>query len=153
MGYTAIQASRLTGCSVSQVRYWHRVGLVQPSLRPGSSSGSATYAFRELVALRMVRALLDAGLPLQRVRRAAEHLRSSGEELTGLRLVTDGSTVLACRDEGEVLDALRGGQLALFVSVDAVASEVEAEVRAFRRDREAFVDTLCDLDEPADPSG
>lgn len=90
----------------------------------------------------MVRSLLDAGLPLQRVRRAVEHLQLSGDDLAGLRLVTDGSTVFACHDDGQVLDALRGGQLALFLSIDAVAAEVEHEVRAFREDRDAFVGGL-----------
>lgn len=90
----------------------------------------------------MVRSLLEAGLSLQRVRRAVDHLAEIGDDLTDLRLVSDGSTVFACRDDGEVLDALGHGQLALFVSVDAVASEVEAEVRRFSDERAAFVDSL-----------
>ncbi len=105
-------------------------------------SNRRAYTFRDLVALRMVRSLLDAGLSLQRVRKAVEHLAGIGDDLTDLRLVSDGSTVFACRDDGEVLDALRHGQLALFVSVDAVASEVEAEVRQFSDERAAFVDSL-----------
>lgn len=141
MDYTPIQATRLTGCSVSQLRYWDRVGLVRPGARP-------RYGFRDLVALRMVRSLLDAGLSLQRIRKAVEFLQASGEgggdDLAGLRLVSDGTTVLACRDDGEVLDALRQGQLALFVSVDALVRDVEAEVRRFSTERDAFVDALHD---------
>ena len=108
MDFTPIQATRLTGCSVSQVRYWDRIGLVSPSV----AVDPPRYAFEDLVALRMVCSLLDAGLPLQRIRRAVEYLRASGEDVQGLRLVTDGATVFACRSDGEVLDALRGGLLA-----------------------------------------
>ncbi|MBI2168974.1 MAG: MerR family transcriptional regulator [Actinobacteria bacterium] len=138
MEFTAIQASRLTGCSISQVRYWDKIGLVSP----GRGTGRARYAFRDLVGLRLVRSLLDAGLSLQRIRKAVEFLVSSGEELAGLRLVSGGDRVFACRSDGEVLDALGGGQLALFLSVDSVAREVEADVRAFTDERQAFVDTL-----------
>ncbi len=90
----------------------------------------------------MIRSLLDAGLPLARIRRAVAELRRSGEEIVGLRMVTDGETVWACRDDGQILDALRHGQLALFVAVDRMAADVEAEVRAFSRERQSFVDEL-----------
>ena len=73
------------------------------------------YSFRDLVALRIVVSLLDAGLPMVRVRSALEVLRASGDELAGLRIVTDGVSVFACYDDGQILDALRTGQLALFV--------------------------------------
>lgn len=107
-----------------------------------ATSNRRGYTFRDLVALRMVRSLLDAGLSLQRVRKAVERLAEIGDDLSDLRLVSDGSTVFACRDDGEVLDALGHGQLALFVSVGAVASEVEAEVRQFSHERAVFVDSL-----------
>lgn len=132
---------------MSQVRYWDRIGLVSPS----STVTPGRYRFEDLVALRMVCSLLDAGLPLQRIRRAAEYLTASDEGLRGLRLVADGSAVFACRSDGEVLDALRGGRLALFVSVDAVAEEVDAEVRRFSAEREAFVEHLAE-DAPGAPA-
>lgn len=145
-GYSGIQASRLTGCSISQLRYWDRVDLVRPS---GGEPPARRYSFRDLVILRMVRDLLDAGLSLQRIRKAAQYLQESGDELAQLRLVSDGTTVLACRSDGEVLDALRVGQLALFVSVDEVARTVETEVAQFTAEREAFVG---ELEDPANPS-
>jgi len=89
-----------------------------------------------------VAALLESGLPLARIRRALHYLVESGEDVAELRLVTDGDTVWACRDNGEILDALRHGQLALFVAVGAMAEDVEAEVRAFDAERSAFVDGL-----------
>lgn len=92
----------------------------------------------------MVRSLLDAGLPLQRIRRAVEYLQTDEavEDWANLRLVSDGTTVFACRDDGQVLDALAHGQLALFVSLDGIVREVEAEVRQFSSERDQFVDAL-----------
>jgi hypothetical protein len=94
-----------------------------------------------------VRSLLDAGLPSARVGVACQALIAAGDDLASLRLVTDGSSVWACRDDGQILDALRAGQLALFVAVDRLAEDVESEVRAFDRERSAFVAQLRDAAE------
>jgi DNA-binding transcriptional MerR regulator len=134
--YTAAQTARLAGCTGSQLRYWARTGLVTPTGEAGS------YTFRDLVALRVVTSLLEAGLPLHRVRAALQYLADAGDDLSGLRLVTDGSTVWACRDDGQILDALRAGQLGLFVAVDHFVDSVEADVRAFDAERRAFVADL-----------
>ncbi|HTD49885.1 MAG TPA: helix-turn-helix domain-containing protein, partial [Acidimicrobiia bacterium] len=69
MGYTTAQAARLAGCTVSQLRYWARSGLVSPTADGGG------YAFRDLVALRVVRSLLDAGLSSTRVHAAVHWIR------------------------------------------------------------------------------
>jgi DNA-binding transcriptional MerR regulator len=136
VAYTSAQAARLSGCSLSQLRHWARTGLV-PAGEPDGQ-----YSFRDLVALRVVRSLLDTGLASSRVRAAIRWLRDSGEELASLRLVTDGRHVWACHDDGQILDALRAGQLALFVAVDRVAAEVAAEVRTFTAERAEFVERL-----------
>ena len=137
LSFSVAQAARLAGCTASQLRHWARSGLVQPS------AGSGRYDFRDLVALRVVRSLLDAGLPSARVRVAIESLRRIGDDdLARLRLVTDGTRVWSCSDDGQILDALAHGQLSLFVAVDRVAADVDAEVKRFDAERAAFVDEL-----------
>lgn len=134
MPYSAHQAARLSSCSPAQLAYWQRIGLVAPR--------DSEYSFRDLVALRVVASLLEAGLPLGRVRQAVRYLVASGEDIAGLRLVTNGDRVWACRDDGQILDALRRGQLALFVEVDAYAREVDAQVKTFDAERREFVQHL-----------
>jgi DNA-binding transcriptional MerR regulator len=136
VGFTRAQAARLSGCTVAQLGHWSRSGLVTPT------ADDATYGFRDLVALRVVRSMLDTGLPSARVRGALAAVRDAGSDLSSLRLITDGRNVWACHDDGQILDALRAGQLALFVAVDQVAADVDADVRAFSRERAAFVDGL-----------
>ncbi|MEX1008217.1 MAG: MerR family transcriptional regulator [Acidimicrobiia bacterium] len=133
-GFTAIQAARLTGCAPAQLEAWRRIGLVVPAV-----GEAAPYSFRDLVALRMVTSLLDEGVAMRRIRRAVSELVRAGEDIAALSLVSEGDTVLACRDDGQVLDALRRGQLVLFVSVDRMAHAVETEVRAFDAERNEFV--------------
>ena len=136
--YTAAQAARLGNCSSARLDAWRRVGLVVPE----GAGDDLHYTFRDLVALRMVSRLLDEGVPTARIRRAVEALVRAGDDVAALALVSDGDTVLACRDDGQILDALRGGQLALFVPVASFARDVDADVQTFDRERASFVDAI-----------
>ena len=94
----------------------------------------------------LVRSLLDNGMSLQRVRRAWDYLRREGEmdeHLSEVKLVTDGHTIFHVgSDEGELMDALRTGQLAFFVAIDEITREVEEDVSRFELDRSRFLDML-----------
>jgi hypothetical protein len=111
------------------------------------------YSFRDLVALKVVKSLLDGGLSLQRVRRAWEFLNKKAgldQHLSEVKLVTDGKSVFrVVRREGEVLDALRQGQMAFFVAIDEVTRQVSAEVAEFKNDRDQFIRALRDADREA----
>lgn len=146
--FTAEQACRLTNCTHHQLRYWDRVGLLKPSVQEsgGRPGVRRLYSFRDLVALRVIRSLLDNGMSLQRVRRAWDYLRREGEmedHLSEVKLVTDGQTIFrVSSDEGEILDALREGQLSFFVAIDQIAREVEEDVTRFELDKERFLTML-----------
>ena len=146
--FTADQAARLANCTHHQLRYWDRVGLVKPSVQEtgGRPGVRRLYSFRDLVALRVVRSLLDNGMSLQRVRRAWDYLRREGEmedHLAEVKLVTDGKSIFrVSSDEGELLDALREGQLAFFVAIDEITRQVEEDVTKFELDRDHFLEML-----------
>lgn len=147
-GFTAQQASSLAGCTHHQLRYWDRVGLVSPSIQGtgGRPGVRRLYSFRDLVALRVVKSLLDNGMSLQRVRRAWDYLRRNAdmeEHLAGVKLVTDGVSIFrVAQGEDEILDALRDGQLAFFVAIDEIARNVEEDVTRFELDRSQFLQML-----------
>ena len=147
-GYTAQQASKLTSCTPHQLRYWDRVNLVRPSLQStgGRPGVRRLYSFRDLVALRVVRSLLDNGMSVQRVRRAWDYLRRNADmdtHLSEVKLITDGSSIFKiASDDGELLDALRSGQMAFFVAIDSITREVEEDVSRFELDREQFLEVL-----------
>ena len=71
-----IRPCKFTGCTSRQLRYWDQIGLVEPSVQGtgGRPGVPRLYSFRDLVALRVVKSLLDGGMSLQRVRRAWEFL-------------------------------------------------------------------------------
>ena len=147
-GFMAQQASRLTACTAHQLRYWDKVALVQPSIQStgGRPGRRRLYAFRDLVALRVVKSLLDNGMSVQRVRRAWDYLRRTAEmdrHLAEVKLVTDGKTIFrVAQDEEELLDALRQGQLAFFVAINEIALSVEEDITRFELDRDRFLDML-----------
>jgi hypothetical protein len=98
------------------------------------------------VALRVVRSLLDNGMSVQRVRRAWDYLRRTGDmdtHLAEVKLVTDGQTIFrVASNEAELLDALREGQLAFFVAIDEITRTVQEDVSRFELDREHFLEML-----------
>ncbi|HWC14647.1 MAG TPA: MerR family transcriptional regulator [Actinomycetota bacterium] len=147
-GFTADQACRFTGCTPHQLRYWDRVGLVKPSVQAtgGRPGVRRLYGFRDLVELKVVRSLLEGGMSLQRVRRAYDYLRKKAglnEHLSEVKLVTDGHSVFElCRDDGEILDALKEGQMAFFLAIDDVARNAGGKTAQYLYDREEFVGAL-----------
>ena len=147
-GFTAQQATALTHCTAHQLRYWDKVALVEPSLQStgGRPGRRRLYSFRDLVALRVVKSLLDNGMSVQRVRRAWDYLRRTAEldgHLAEVKLVTDGQTIFrVAHDEDQLLDALREGQLAFFVAINEIAQSVEEDITRFELDRERFLDML-----------
>jgi hypothetical protein len=94
----------------------------------------------------VVRSLLDNGMSLQRVRRAWDYLRREGDmdsHLSDVKLVTDGQSIFrVSSDEGELMDALREGQLAFFVAIDEITREVQDDVTRFELDRDTFLTML-----------
>ena len=147
-GFTAHQACKFTGCTPRQLRYWDQIGLVEPSVQGtgGRPGVPRLYSFRDLVALRVVKSLLDGGMSLQRVRRSWEFLNKKAHldrHLSEVKLVTDGQSIFKiCRRDGEVMDALKDGQMAFFVAIDDIASGVRTNVTQFSEDRERFVRAL-----------
>ena len=147
-GFTSEQASRFTSCTPHQLRYWDRVGLVRPSIQAtgGRPGVRRLYSFRDLIELKVVKSLLDGGMSLQRVRRAYDYLRKKAglnEHLSEVKLVTDGKSVFQIgRDEGEILDALKEGQMAFFLALDTVARSVGDKVSEYLYDRQEFISAL-----------
>jgi DNA-binding transcriptional MerR regulator len=147
-GFTTHQACKFTGCSPRQLRYWDQIGLVEPTVQGtgGRPGVPRLYAFRDLIALRVVKSLLDGGMSLQRVRRSWDFLNSKAgldRHLSEVKLVTDGQSIFKiCRRDGEVMDALKDGQMAFFVAIDDIATGVKTNVRQYEEDRDKFVRAL-----------
>lgn len=130
LGYRGPVASKAAGITYRQLDYWARTQLVEPSIRSASGSGSQRlYSFRDILTLRIVKRLIDAGVSLGNVRSAVAYLADRGDgDLAQITLMSDGASVYECRSEDEVIDIVRGGQAVFGIAVDRVWSEVEGSL-------------------------
>ncbi|GAA4709587.1 MerR family transcriptional regulator [Phytohabitans rumicis] len=130
VGYRGVTATHAVGISYRQLDYWARTALVVPSIRDASGSGTQRlYSFRDLVVLKVVKRLLDAGVSLQNIRKAIETLRSRGvEDLAGITLISDGTTVYECRSPEEVVDLLQGGQGVFGIAIGGAFKEIQGSL-------------------------
>ncbi|GIJ76459.1 MerR HTH family regulatory protein [Micromonospora phaseoli] len=130
VGYRGVTACQAVGISYRQLDYWARTSLVVPSVRDASGSGTQRlYSFRDLVVLKVVKRLLDAGVSLQNIRKAIDALRSRGvEDLAGITLISDGTTVYECRSPEEVVDLLQGGQGVFGIAIGGAFKEIQGSL-------------------------
>lgn len=126
-GYRGPVACKAAGITYRQLDYWARTGLVVPSLRAASGSGSQRlYSFKDVLVLKVVKRLLDAGVSLQQVRIAVAQLADRGiDDLSSITLMSDGATVYECSSAEEIVDLLNGGQGVFGIAVGRVWREVE----------------------------
>src|SRR6478609_5286564 len=129
-GYRVPDVTRICGITYRQIDYWARTGLVTPSVRDATGSGTQRlYSFRDLVVLKVVKRLLDAGVSLQNIRKAIETLRSHGvEDLACITLISDGTTVYECRSPEEVVDLLQGGQGVFGIAIGGAFKEIQGSL-------------------------
>ncbi|MBB3115171.1 MerR family transcriptional regulator [Corynebacterium bovis] len=137
VGYRVPIACQVAGITYRQLDYWARTKLVQPSIRNASGSGSQRlYSFRDILVLKIVKGLLDTGISLQNIRRAVDKLGNLGvDDLAGITLVSDGTTVYECRSSEEVIDLLNGGQGVFGIAVPGLMKELSGTITAFPSER------------------
>jgi DNA-binding transcriptional MerR regulator len=130
IGYRGATACSAAGITYRQLDYWARTGLVEPGIRTASGSGTQRlYGFRDILVLKIVKRLLDAGVSLQNIRTAVDHLRSRGvTELERITLMSDGASIYECASPDEIIDLLQGGQGVFGIAVGKVWHEVEGSL-------------------------
>ncbi|WP_370513524.1 MerR family transcriptional regulator [Corynebacterium sp. 319] len=133
VGYRVPIACQVAGITYRQLDYWARTNLVNPTVRGAHGSGSQRlYSFRDILVLKIVKGLLDTGISLQNIRKAVEKLENLGiDDLSGITLVSDGTTVYECRSPEEVIDLLNGGQGVFGIAVPGLLKELSGTIKAF----------------------
>jgi DNA-binding transcriptional MerR regulator len=136
VGYRGPIACKAAGITYRQLDYWARTGLVEPTVRPASGSGTQRlYGFRDILVLRVVKRLLDSGVSLQQIRTAVLHLRERGvEDLSRITLMSDGASVYECTSDDEVIDLVQGGQGVFGIALGKVWRELEGSLASFPAD-------------------
>ncbi len=132
LGFRSPQVCAIVGITYRQLDYWDRTGLLGPSMQTATGSGTQRlYTFQDIVTLRVIKRLKDAGTSLHKIRQAFDQL----EEEVGpdwreqdITLLSDGTTIYAARSPEEVVDLLRKGQGVFGIAVRPVHDEVRGEI-------------------------
>jgi len=146
VGYSGPQVCSIVGITYRQLDYWARTDLLRPSLADAAGSGTQRrYSYRDLVALKVIKSLLDGGVSLQTARKAIDYLRDHlGENLASASLVIEGTSSVLARTGDDIVDLVRKGQGVLNIvplaglveSLDASIHELEPQTpRASTRGR------------------
>jgi DNA-binding transcriptional MerR regulator len=144
-GFRAPEVCKLVGISYRQLDYWARTDLLKPSLQDAAGSGTQRqYSFTDVVQLRVVKRLLDAGMSLKKIRQAMDILRErldSDNPLSEVTLLSDGHTIYAAHSDQEVVDLFRGGQGVFGIAVGPVQQQLEGEIHDLFPDRAVVTGT------------
>ena len=129
-GYSGTQAAKIVGITYRQLDYWARTDLIRPSLAEAAGSGSRRrYSYRDLLELRVIKTLLDAGIRLESVREVFAYLRQHvTSDIAAAHIVISGNQVMLCDGE-ELVDVLRRGQGVLNVlPLSGVKDDIDAQL-------------------------
>ncbi len=127
--YSGKKTAEIVGITYRQLDYWARTDLVRPSVTDAAGSGSRRkYSYRDLLELKVIKTLLDAGIKLESVRNIFEYLRDQlGEDVASAQLVITAGSAILVRDDDELVDVLKQGQFVMsgVLSLGGVQREVD----------------------------
>jgi DNA-binding transcriptional MerR regulator len=141
-GFSGREAADIVGITYRQLDYWARTDLIRPSLADAKGSGSRRrYSYRDLLELKMIKTLLDAGQRLERVRAAFQYLREQVEDdVTSVTLVIAGDSVVLVRDGEDLVDVVHRNQgqgVLNLLALDGVKEQLDARIVELRADADA----------------
>ena len=131
-GYRGPQVCKIVGITYRQLDYWARTGLVRPSVMDANGSGTQRlYSYRDLVELKVIKQMLDAGISLQSARKAVDALRAVDHDLASVRIVIQGPNIVLAQSDEQVMDLLRGGQgvLSMVLEIDPLQQTITRAVQ------------------------
>ncbi|MEY2447090.1 MAG: hypothetical protein QOH79_566 [Acidimicrobiaceae bacterium] len=134
-GWSGTRTAEVVGITYRQLDYWARTDLVRPAMADAKGSGTRRmYSYRNLLELKIIKQLLDAGIRLEVVRDVFTELRTRlGDDLTAAKLVISGASAMLALDDGELIDLVHKGQGVLnILALGTVQSEVDASISQLR---------------------
>lgn len=129
--FTGKRTAEIVGITYRQLDYWARTDLVRPSVTDAKGSGSRRrYGYQDLLELKVIKTLLDAGIRLEMVRDAFSFLRDQlGENIASANLVINGSKSVVAHSGQELIDILQNGQGVLNVlPLAGVKEQIDAAI-------------------------
>ena len=131
-GYTGPQVCKIVDISYRQLDHWTTTKLIKASLRSIKGSGHhREYSFEDLLKVKIVKNLRDAGMSLQKIRKALqslEQIMKTETNYSDITVVSDGTSIYASKNEDDFIDILKKGQAVFGISLGPVTKEIEKVV-------------------------
>ena len=137
--FSGSQTASIVGITYRQLDYWARTDLVRPSATDAHGRGTRReYVYRDLLELKVIKNLLDAGIKLEAVRSVFDYLRRHvTTDIASAHIVISGKSVVLC-DGQHLVDVVRNGQGVLNVLPLAnLKQELDAGIVQLRREERA----------------
>jgi len=129
-GFRGPQVCQIVGITYRQLDYWARTNLLTPSLIEAQGSGTTRlYSYEDLLSLKVIKQLLDAGVQLRSARRAIKCLNDNNQELSTANLVIGPDDTVLVRDGEQLLNLIQTGQSVFnILPLNNLQSEVDAKI-------------------------
>ena len=133
--YRSQDVCKLTGLTYKQLDYYDRTKFLSPSINKALGYGTKRmYSFSDMLKLKVVKNLLDAGIGLQKIRKTKKYLEMTGngdDDFLKVTLISDGNTVFACYSDQEIIDTLNSGQAVFGIALEKVYKKLKEDVGKF----------------------
>lgn len=133
-GYRGPAVAKMVNITYRKLDHWTSKGLVKASVRSAEGSGTQRlYSYEDIVRLKVIVRLRDAGISLQRIESAMREIDEKGIALSEVTIAGDSAgNIFAVDNHDQVINLLMSGQGVFFIAVEPVAGEVRAEVSHLR---------------------
>ena len=135
MNFNTKTVARILGLTTRQIDYWDKTNLIKPSVQEAAGYGSVRlYSFADLIQLKVAKTLKDAGISIQKMRKALIYLEKNmpdvDKPLANLKFLTDGKTIFVItKDKKTIIDTLNRGQVVFTFLLDDIINELKGTVK------------------------
>ena len=138
-GYTGPEVCKITGITYRQLDHWTTSSLIKASIRNLKGSGfHRVYSFQDIIQIKLVNKLREAGVSLQKIRIALKNIDSilgDNINISDVSVFSDGKSIYVISDNDQMIDLLKKGQAVFGISLGPVHTEAEAEVFSLYPDK------------------
>ena len=138
-GYTGPEVCKITGITYRQLDHWTTSNLIKASIRNLKGSGfHRVYSFQDIIQIKLVNKLREAGVSLQKIRIALKNIKSilgDNINISDVSVFSDGKSIYVISDNDQMIDLLKKGQAVFGISLGPVHTEAEAEIFSLYPDK------------------
>ena len=131
--YSSKQVCKIIDLTYRQLDYYDRTDFVKPSINNAEGYGSRRmYGFDDLLKLKVIKKLLEAGVSLQKIRKAKKYLEENNDKnnaLLDVTLISDGDSVYACYSDKDIVDTLKSGQGVFGIALGKVYEDLKGDIK------------------------